>query len=80
MRAQWTLQQNMSAEYVRVDPKQPEVRKLVPRASDHIERVDPRQEDICFATAVAHVVLRHVESLTKGVKEKPAGGCVCEAC
>ena len=80
MRAQWTLQQNMSAEYVRIDPKQPEVRKLVPRASDHIERVDPRQEDVCFATAVAHVVLRHVESLTGGMKEKPAGGCVCEAC
>ena len=80
VRAQWTLQQNMSAEYVWIDPKKPEVMKLVPRASDYIQRVDPRQEDVCFATAVAHVVLRHVESLTEGMKEKLRGGRVCVAC
>lgn len=81
MRAQWSLQQNMCAEYVRVDPKKPEVEKLVPRASDHIVRVDPRQEDVCFATAVAHVVLRHVEGLALQMRDKlpgvSVGVCLC---
>ena len=63
VRAQWMLKQNMCAEYVWVDPAKPEVKKLVPRASDQIIRVDPRQEDIYFSTAVAHVVLKHVEGL-----------------
>lgn len=80
VRAQWTLQQNMCAEYVWIDPKRPEVSKLVPRASDHINRVDQRQEDVSVATAVAHVVLRHVESLAVGMSEKLPGARVCEAC
>ena len=67
----------MCAEYVWIDPKSPEVSKLVPRASDHIKRVDPRQEDVSVATAVARVVLRHVESLTVGMSEKLPGAHVC---
>lgn len=74
------LKQNMCAEYVWVDPAKPEVRKLVPRATDQIVRVDPRQEDIGFATAVAHVVLRHVEGLALHMSTKLPGVRVCMNC
>ena len=73
VRAQWMLKQSMCAEYVWVDPGKPEVKKLVPRASDQIIRVDPRQEDICFATAVAHVVLKHVEGLALQISQNLPG-------
>lgn len=73
VRAQQALSQNMYAQYVRVDPAKPEVKKLVPRASDQIVRVDPRREDISFATAVAQVVLQHVEGLALMLRTKLPG-------
>ena len=71
MTAQWQLKKNMCAEYIRVDPNNTEVKQLVPTASDEVVRVKPKEEDCCFATALAHVVLEHVEGLAKQLEQQP---------
>ena len=73
VRAQWTLKSNMCAEFVRVDPANAEVQRLVPRASDQVVKIYPRQDDRHFAKAIADVILRHVEALAVTLFEKLPG-------
>ena len=73
VRAQWALKSHMCAEFVRVDPANAEVQRLVPRASDQIVKVCARQDDCQFAKAVAGTVLRHVEGLAVHLSGKLPG-------